>query len=141
MDSSEIDPATIAAYRAAHYSVLTTESFELLVGEVSSDLVRLMAAEMASCAAFITAWNPFSQFATAAENIAAQDALRGDLVALGAKFIPGFGKDPSGLWPGEESLLVFGLELERARDLGIKYGQNAILWTGLEACPELVLLR
>lgn len=141
MDISEIDSATVAAYSAAHYSVLAPEPFVLLVGSVSSGLADLMAAEKASCAAFITAWNPFSRVATTAENTAAQEALRCDLVALGVKSIPGFGKDLSGLWPGEDSLLVLGLDLERARDLGIKYGQNAILWTGLDACPQLVLLR
>jgi hypothetical protein len=141
MDISEIDSATIAAYRAAHYTVHAPEQFTLHVGEVSSRLADLMASEKSPCAAFITAWNPFSQVATQAENSAAQQALLGDLVALGVTSFPGFGKDPSGSWPGEESFLVLGLALEQARDLGIKYGQNAILWTGLDACPELVLLR
>ena len=141
MDISDIDSATIAAYRAAHYSVLAPEPFVLLVGEVSNGLADLMAAEKSPCAAFVTAWNPFSQVTTAVENTAAQQALLGDLIALGVTSFPGFGKDPTGLWPGEESFLVLGLSLEKARDLGIKYGQNAILWTGLDACPELLLLR
>ena len=141
MDISEIDSVTIAAYLAAHYSVLAPEPFVMLVGEVSSGLADLMAAEKAPSAAFVTAWNPFSQVTTEAENTAAQQALLADLAALGVTFFPGFGKDPSGLWPGEESLLVLGLSLEKARRLGFKYGQNAILWAGLDACPELVLLR
>ena len=141
MDYSKIDTETIAAYRAAHYTVLVPEPFVLHPRVVSSRLAELMACEKASCAAFITAWNPFSQIATEADNSAAQQALLVDLVALGLTYFMGFGKDPSGSWPGEESLLVLGLSNEQARDLGMKYGQNAILWTGLDACPELVLLR
>lgn len=141
MGRSEIAAETIEAYCAAHYTVLTPEPFILHVGEASGRLADLMASEKATCAAFITAWNPFSQIATGAENSAAQQSLLGDLSALGLVSFPGFGKDPSGLWLGEDSVLVLDLALEEARNLGIEYGQNAILWTGLDACPELVLLR
>jgi hypothetical protein len=141
MENSKIDSATIAAYRAAHYAVLAPVPFVLHVGEVSSRLADLLADEKASCAAFLTAWNPFSQVATEASNSAAQFALLNDLSKRGLITVPGFGKDPSGLWPGEESFLVIGLQLEQAKQMGIEYRQNAIIWTACHACPELILLR
>lgn len=141
MEYSKIDSETIAAYRAAHYTVLAPEPFVLHIGDVSSRLADLMGREKASCAAFLTAWNPFSVIAMDADNSAAQQALLIDLVALGLTYILGFGSDPSGLWPGEESLLVLDLSNEQARVLGMKFGQNAIIWAGSDACPELVLLR
>jgi len=64
MEYSKIDSETIAAYRAAHYTVLAPEPFVLHPGVVSSRLADLMAREKASCSAFITAWNPFSLIAT-----------------------------------------------------------------------------
>ena len=94
---SEIDPATIEAYRSTHYTVLTPELFVLRVGETSSRLADLLANENASCAAFLTAWNPFSNIATDAENLATQQALSIELADLGRLIVPGFGKDPSGI--------------------------------------------
>jgi len=41
----------------------------------------------------------------------------------------------------EPSLLVFGLPLETAGPLGKKLDQNAIVWCGGDAVPELILLR
>ena len=141
MDNSEIDVATIAAYRAAHYTVLSPEPFVMQVGEFSERLARLMASNGKTCAAFITAWNPYSEIASLEANSTAQVALTSDLKGHGLIAIPGFGSDPEKLWPGEESLLVLGLELQEAREIGIKYGQNAIVWVGQDVRPKLVLLR
>lgn len=41
----------------------------------------------------------------------------------------------------EPSFLLFGLPLETARPLGKKLDQNAIVWFGGDAVPELILLR
>ena len=51
------------------------------------------------------------------------------------------GVDTAGEWPGEESVFVPGLDLERAKSLGVEFGQNAIVWAGPDAVPQLVLLR
>ena len=59
MEISEIDAATIAAYRAAHYTVHAPVHFTLHVGEASSRLADLMASEKSPSAAFITAWNAY----------------------------------------------------------------------------------
>ena len=141
MENSKIDSATIAAYRAAHYTVLAPVPFVLQVGGVSSRLADVLAMHGASCAAFLTAWNPFSAIVTEGENSAAQNSLMNDLRQLGIITVQGFGQDPAGTWPGEESLLAIGLSLEQAVHLGSKYKQNAIVWVAIDACPELILLR
>jgi hypothetical protein len=141
MESSKIDSATIAAYRAAHYEVLEPDPFVLHVGLVSTRLADLLMREQASCVGFITAWNPFSENVTEADNSAAQSSLMKELIERGFSTVPGFGKDPSGKWPSEESLLVIGLSLEEVKQLGIKYRQNAVIWSGEKAVPELILLR
>lgn len=53
----------------------------------------------------------------------------------------GEGKQPSGDWEGEDSLLVLGINLEDAKAVWIKWGQNAILWSGADGVPQLILLR
>ncbi len=141
MENSKINARTIAAYRAAHYTVHSPEPFVIQVGELSERLASLLAIEGAKCAAFITAWNPYSEVTTQEANSAAQAALSSELDELGLTSIEGFGSDPEGLWPGEDSLLVLGLGLEEAREIGSKYGQNAIIWIGEDARPQLVLLR
>ena len=42
---------------------------------------------------------------------------------------------------GEASYLIFGLTLEAAKMLGMRLEQNAIVWAGVDAVPQLILLR
>lgn len=70
-----------------------------------------------------------------------QEDLANELKQRSLIFIDGIGQHPSKEWPGEPSYLVFGLKLEAAKTLGVKYEQNAIIWTGSDAVPQLILLR
>jgi hypothetical protein len=56
-------------------------------------------------------------------------------------FLPGIRQHPENGWPDEESFLVFGLTLQAARTLGAHWLQNALIWTGSDALPQLILLR
>ena len=71
----------------------------------------------------------------------AQQQLLRQLSLEGFPALNALGIDPSGDWPGEESVFVPGLSLDRAKLLGSKFGQNAIVWVGPDAVPQLVLLR
>ena len=94
-----------------------------------------------ACAAFITAFNPFSRELTADENRRRQAELAKELTRRSLDFVEGVGQHPSGDWPGEPSFLVFGLELEAAKSLGKVYEQNAIIWCGADCVPDLILLK
>ena len=50
------------------------------------------------------------------------------------------GADPSGNWSSEHGFLVLGLELEDAKGVGVFFRQNAIVWVGQDAVPQLVML-
>ena len=89
----------------------------------------------------MTAWNPFSRPLDAEDNAARHAELVDALVARGLAFEPGIGRHPTNGWPGEDSVLVYGLPLDEARALGERFGQNAIVWSGADAVPRLVLLR
>jgi len=62
------------------------------------------------------------------------------LVEQGWAFLPAFGQHPSGGWPGEASFFVLGVSCAAAQSLGRKFEQNAILWCGPDAVPQLFLL-
>lgn len=67
--------------------------------------------------------------------------IRSGLTARGLQFMPGVGVGADPKWQGEPSVLVLGLPLQHARALGTSYLQNAIVWCGEDAVPQLVLLR
>ncbi len=138
---SVIDTATCQAYRETHYVVHGSTPLTLQVGIANPALAVLYKAQRIDACAFITACNPFSQLLEAAVNAERQEALQRELRQRSLKFIDGIGQHPSNLWLGEASLLVLGLSLEASKVLGARYEQNAIIWCGPDAIPQLVLLR
>lgn len=138
---SVINSAIIQAYLETNYRVQVDHSFTLHVGTVSSDLLRLYGRHKVDCAAFITAWNPFSQNVSEAENRERQQLLATELTRRNLSFFKGFGLHPSNNWIGEQSFLVLGLNLEAAKTMGMHFEQNAIVWCGPDALPQLIVLR
>jgi hypothetical protein len=138
---STLAPGLVQAYRETEYRVFGTELFRLSVGSASPELLALYQGHKVTCAAFITACNPLSQELPAHENQRRQDELAKELSQRSLNYLDGFGQHPSGRWPGEPSFLVLGLELEAAKSLGQSLEQNAIVWCGANAVPELILLR
>jgi hypothetical protein len=136
-----IDPATLLAYRQTEYRVLGATPAVLRVGVRCPELAVLHAAHHTACSAFITACNPLGVSVTAAVNQQRQAALAAQLSAQGLVAIAGIGAHPAGSWPGEPSYLVPGLTRTAAQQLGRQFEQNAIIWAGAAAVPELILLR
>lgn len=140
-EESQIDSDTLKAYRETEFRVAGDTPMTLRVGQTCGSLARLQLAHRVDCSAFITACNPFSIELSHAENAARQAALAEDLRKRSRTFIDGVGQHPSNKWPGELSYLVLGLSLEAAKTLGRQLEQNAIVWSGADASPRLVLLR
>lgn len=138
---TNIPPDLIEAYRATHFTVLEPRPLTLRVGHHSAELAQLYREMGVSSAGYLTAWNPYSAETSGADNEAAQLSLIRSLSLEGYPTLKALGVDPEGEWPGEESVFVPGLELERAKSLGVEFGQNAVVWAGSGALPQLVLLR
>ncbi len=138
---SSIDPETVHAYQGTEYRVHGDAPVILMIGVASPGLAALHNFHRVESSAFITACNPFSQAHDDTANVARQDALAAELRFRSLAFIEGVGQHPSNQWPGEASFLVLGVSREAAKALGTRFEQNAIVWTGLDAVPELVLLR
>ncbi len=136
-----LEPDLLNSYSETEYHVLSSSPFILRIGELSPELISMHAKHGVSCSAFITAWNPFSEVTDKATNIERQSQLANQLSSGGFTMIPSLGKHPSGNWEGEESLLVLGIEQKDAESLGKTWGQNAILYSGKNGIPDLILLR
>lgn len=139
--NSVIEQSIIQAYLETHYCVAGLSPFVIYIGKVSQPLAKLQLESNVNCSAFITAYNPFSKKLDDEANADLQLELASELRKCNLSFIEGIGKHPNCNWPGEPSYLVLGLPLLEARALGIKCEQNAIVWIGPTALPELILLR
>jgi len=139
--SNAIDDATLQAYLDAHYRVDAQPPFTLRVGEASPALAALHQARGVECSAFVSACNPLGALQDEATNAALHERFGRKLERRGLSSVEGLGLDPAGKWPGEASRLVFGMELEDAKALGHSLEQNAIVWSGSDAKPQLILLR
>lgn len=128
-----------AAYEQTHYLVYHNPPFTLQIGHRCPRLEQLLSAAGQVSAAFITAWNPMSQILDHVENSRRQHSLTVDLERDGLIAFPGLGKHPSNGWPGEESLLVLGVNLEAARHYAQTYGQLAFVWYEVGKECELVM--
>jgi hypothetical protein len=131
----------LQAYQATDYHVEAAAPFVLRVGEASTELLQQYAKYQCECAAFLTACNPFSEIAAEQENERRQAELGHELMKQGLHFLNGIGRDTHGHWQGEPSFLVFDLSLDAVKKLGREQAQNALIWCGADAVPQLVLLR
>jgi hypothetical protein len=139
---TQVKPLTaeqMQAFTQTNFVVHHEPPFTLNIGILSSDIKNLMAKHNVNCAAFITAWNPFSQtLATADDNLARQEKLKEHLKMRSLKYIDGLGEHPDKNWPAEPSVLILGLSLEAAKTLAIRCEQRAFVWVGSNAVPGLV---
>lgn len=138
---SIIDAGTLQSYQETEYRVQGDEPFTLRVGETCSTLAAAHKRHRVECSAYITACNPFSQILDDEANAERHAALGREISQRSLSRIEGIGQHPSNQWPGEASHLIFGLTLEAAKALGIRLEQNAIVWAGGDAIPQLILLR
>ena len=138
---TQIDDATVKAYQETEYRIQGDAPFTLQIGVVSESLLIAHKSYRVDCSAFITACNPYSQKVSADENRVRQRQLANELARRGLIYLPGVGQHPLNRWPGEESFLVLGINLQAAKKLGEHFDQNAIVWCGVEGLPELIMLR
>ena len=138
--ASKLDQDLLRAYRATAYQVFAEPEFALRIGERSARLAELFDRNGKTCAAYITAWNPKGAACDPSFNAAAQERLAASVKELGLEYLKGEGKGEIGDWPPEESLLILGCTRSRAKKLGHAFKQNAVVWVGANAVPELIML-
>lgn len=139
MEGFLLDAQLIQAYRTTDYMVHATEPFTLRVEETCTECDALMDAHKVATAAYITAWNPYSEQLSAAANASAQENLAAELAVEGIAVLRGEGVGRTGDWPPEPSLFSLGISRSRAVSLAKKYQQNAFIWIERGKAAELVL--
>ena len=138
---SLIAQSSIQSYLDTNYHVQGATPLTLNIGVANAGLAALHKTHSVESSAYVTACNPFSQALDDSVNDARQAVLVRELQQQGLTYIKGIGQHPANGWPGEQSFLVLGLSREDARMLSVRHEQNAIVWCGTDAVPELVLLR
>ena len=133
-----IDPALWEAYEKTHFIVQSTPEFVLKIGQYSEELKQLFIHRSLSTAAFITAYNPFSQQLSEDENLERQEKLVKEIQSRGLNLLQGLGQDPDHKWEGEPSLLILDIALEAAKKLARTYEQNSFVWCDESCTPQLI---
>jgi hypothetical protein len=142
MSETTIAADKVRAYRATDYRLgTTTQDIVLAPGLRSDRLAAMFASKSVTCGAFLTASNPLGTQKSDTANDLAHAQLTSVLTDLGLEFIEGSGSEEGTYWPAEKSLFALGLSREGAVSIGRQFAQDAIVWVGDSAVPELVLLR
>ena len=138
-DDHETERMTLLkAYQNTHYT--TDIGITLFFGTSAPALDELLTKRGANCAAYITAWNPLSEELNLQQNRVRNQQLLADLhhTIEPSNIISGIGKDPTGVWAGEESFLVLGISKGLIHQLALKYGQNAYVYYHIGKNAELI---
>ena len=136
-----ISPSLLESYESADYHVDASPSFILKIGIHSAELESIYKTSHKYTAAFITAFNPYSQELSNQENKDRNHKLEELIQSLHFDYIHGEGKCGNDDWDGEESFLIIGISKEQASEIGKQFEQNAIVWCNKDAIPQLLLLK
>ena len=139
--TTNIKKELLDSYTAANYHVYAVPSFILKIDILSKELRKLLIELNVKFAAFITAFNPYSQELSLKENRLRNKKLEGKIQSLDLYYIKGDGRCGDSDEVGEESFLVFGLSKIQAINLGKESQQNAIVVCDTNATPSLLLLK
>ncbi len=131
-----------AAYRRTDYEVQTPDGPMLLRIDEHCPRLQIVHAELGVTeSVFLTACNPHSVPQCAARNAVAQARLDQRLAALDLTIWTGWGRDPEGKWPAEQSLFIAGLDRAAAACLAAEFGQHAFVHAAADAVPRLVWIQ
>ena len=141
-ETTQIQPDKVRAYLATDYRLgHAAQDIVLTIGKRSDRLAALFAVKGVNCGAFLTAYNPRGTLQPEAANQLAHAQLATQLEQLGHAVIEGSGSEKGTDWPAEMSYFALGLALEPAKAMGAHFDQDAIVWVGADAEPQLILLR
>jgi len=135
----KLAPELLDSYEATDFVALSLPKHPIRIGAAAPDeLIALMNAQRAGPAIIVTAFNPFSTSLPDDVNQLRQEFLRLDVAESSLEFMQAEGRDPSGRWHAEPSLLVFGATCEQMNRLLVDYQQHAIVSLGTVGVARLV---
>ncbi len=130
------------AYLKTDYIVKDeTINLTLRIDEKNSGLDDLLVKNESISAAFLTAYNPYSQSLSRAENEKRQEELVSILREKGYKFLYGYGESQTEDWTAEPSVLILGVDCQTALEIARQFEQNAFLFIEKSNAPKLISSR
>ncbi|WP_051249360.1 DUF3293 domain-containing protein [Inquilinus limosus] len=132
----------LEAYRDTRY-LFTADGaeHEVRIDRRNPDAEAWLAGRGVTGAGFVSADNPGSRLAPAAENAAARQRLAEAVRRRGFDAVPHTGAGLDGAWPPEQGLLVLDMPAADLVALAEEFGQNAIVWFGPGRPARLVPTR
>ncbi len=125
------------AYRNTDYVIMPDDGDIVVhIDAAAPALMALLDSQSCTTAALLTAFNPRSEPAGAAENRAAHARLLARLD--GYRLLPTVHRDPAGIWPDEEGVLVAGIDQDTAIQVARDFAQNALVWIAAGELPVLI---
>ena len=123
-------------YRAAAYQAEDAGvDFDIRFDSDNAELQRFLSERRASCWAFLTAYNPYSEPLPESENELRQTALANLLDQEKYSYLKGCGRGDD--W-SEPSFLILDIPRDKAISIGKRFQQNAILWGSIGQGAELI---
>jgi hypothetical protein len=132
-----ISEELIQAYLTTTYRV-DQLNVSIRIGQIDEGLEGILEKHGCDEWAFITAYNAFSVLLKEDVNAMRHLQLLRDVSSFTFFDGEGVGEDPA--WKPEKSLLIIGIDRESAKELGLKYGQNAIVVGSKSQVAELLVL-
>lgn len=137
-----IDPELLKAYSNTDFVVFeqnNEKEIVICVGKSNEALDSFFGKNNVKQAVYLTAYNPCSKIMTEDENQSRHQQLLSEVDALGYKYYEGEGRDPTGQWSPERSLLILEIPTEQAERLALNYEQNAYVSVRQFEPPQLVI--
>lgn len=142
MSNTAISADKIRAYEATIHKIqINGAPITLWVGQYEPRLLGIYAAYEANCAALITAYNPWGEQQGQELNLADHQSLGDYLRSFSSNILTAEGAHPEGTWPPEPGYFVLGMSEDSAIAAGLQFRQDAVVWIGADAVPQLLLLR
>ena len=134
-----LKPGLEQVYAATEFVVFCPQETILRIGQaLPSAIVDIFEFRKISQAAVVTAWNPFSEELPLVQNETRMVGLKAQLADIGVCWLPAEGRDPSGQWAAEPSLLLLGADDELLNQLMRSLEQFAVVRVKPGSSPALM---
>ncbi|MBE9127293.1 MULTISPECIES: DUF3293 domain-containing protein [unclassified Coleofasciculus] len=129
----------VKAYTATTYQAIAPKGDILIrIGVHNPDLDLLLNQYGFVSWAFITAWNPASVVLSLSQNQHRHREMIGHLDYTNIPYLEGSGVGDDTDWQPEKSVLALGLNRADAQEIGVLFGQNAVVYGEYKGKPELL---
>ena len=127
-------------YKEALYQIKNFPDVRIRPGYKNPSIDDLLNKYQVDRGAIITPYNPRSKKLSVEENEAKLLLFKHQILQLGLPYLDTVSSDEQGDWL-EYGVLVMGIDLIKAREIGREYEQNALIYMQSNSAPEVIWIR